>query len=100
MQNETLSERVFTKLKDDILSGAYVPGERLLYEKAFETGSLFDTELTPEQESGLREEVVCDFWRRHFYPAPLELLSYARTLKLGPEYFLKTACPTRRHWRK
>ena len=36
MQNETLSERVFTKLKDDILSGAYVPGERLLYEKVAE----------------------------------------------------------------
>jgi DNA-binding GntR family transcriptional regulator len=36
MKNETLSERIFTKLKDDILSGAYVPGERLLYEKVAE----------------------------------------------------------------
>ena len=36
MKNETLSERVFTKLKDDILSGTYVPGERLLYEKVAE----------------------------------------------------------------
>lgn len=36
MKNETLSERIFTKLKDDILSGAYIPGERLLYEKVAE----------------------------------------------------------------
>ncbi len=71
--------------------------QRLLYEKAFETGSLFHTEFIPEEESNLKEEVVADFWRRHFYPAPLEMVNYARTLKLSPKFFLEVASQTRGH---
>ncbi|MCX5909495.1 MAG: UvrD-helicase domain-containing protein, partial [Deltaproteobacteria bacterium] len=71
--------------------------QRLLYEKAFETGSLFDLELLPEEENNLREEVVCDFWRRHFYQAPLEMVGYARSLKFSPDFFLKVASQTRGH---
>lgn len=63
--------------------------QRTLHESAFESGSLFDTELKPEQETGLVEEIVQDFWRRHFYNAPFELVSYALAKKYGPAFFLK-----------
>ena len=61
--------------------------QRTLHESAFESGSLFDTELEPEQETGLIEEIVQDFWRRHFYDAPREWVQYALSLNLGPVYF-------------
>ncbi|HSO71231.1 MAG TPA: UvrD-helicase domain-containing protein, partial [Thermodesulfobacteriota bacterium] len=61
--------------------------QRTLHESAFESGSLFDTELEPEQETGLIEEIVQDFWRRHFYNAPREWVQYALSLNLGPVYF-------------
>ncbi|MDY6954942.1 MAG: UvrD-helicase domain-containing protein, partial [Thermodesulfobacteriota bacterium] len=41
---------------------------RMLYENAFESRCLFDTELVPDQEN-LKKEVVEDFWRKHFYQA-------------------------------
>ena len=62
--------------------------QRTLHESAFESGSLFDTELEPEQETGLMEEIAQDFWRRHFYSAPVEFVSYALSKKIGPAYFL------------
>ncbi|WP_035254069.1 exodeoxyribonuclease V subunit beta [Desulfatiglans anilini] len=42
--------------------------QRMLYEKAFESGVLFDTELRPDLTT-LNREGVEDFWRRHFYAA-------------------------------
>jgi len=70
--------------------------QRTLHERAFESGSLFDTELITDPES-LPEEIASDFWRRHFYPAPPELVSYAQKKKYSPGYFLdllrrKTPC--------
>ncbi len=62
--------------------------QRTLHESAFESGSLFDTELEPDQETGLMEEIVQDFWRRHFYEAPVEFVSYALSQKFWPAYFL------------
>jgi exodeoxyribonuclease V beta subunit len=62
--------------------------QRTLHESAFESGSLFDTELEPDQETGLMEEIVQDFWRRHFYNAPVEFVSYALSKKFWPSYFL------------
>ena len=62
--------------------------QRTLRESAFESGSLFDTDLEPEQETGLIEEIVQDFWRRNFYDAPLEWIRYAQGLNLGPTFFL------------
>jgi len=63
--------------------------QRTLHESAFESGSLFDTELEPEQETGLLEEIVQDFWRRQFYNAPVDLVSYTQSKKMGPAYFLE-----------
>ncbi len=71
--------------------------QRTLHESAFESGSLFDTELEPELETGLMEEIAQDFWRRHFYNAPVEFVSYALSRKFGPEYFLELLKKGRSH---
>ncbi len=63
--------------------------QRTLQESAFESGSLFDTELEPEEETELIAEIVQDFWRRHFYDAPREWVQYALSLNLGPVTFLE-----------
>lgn len=60
---------------------------RMLSENAFESGSPFDTELLPDERL-LREEIVRDFWRRHFYEAPPEFILYARERFKGPTSFL------------
>lgn len=70
--------------------------QRVLHANAFETQNLFDTELVTDQ-THLMQEVVDDFWRKTFYHAPLELISFALNRKNGPDYFyqllggLKTA---------
>ena len=61
--------------------------QRTLHERAFESGSLFDTELSTDQQS-IPEEIANDFWRRHFYQAPPELVIYAQNKKYSPGYFL------------
>jgi exodeoxyribonuclease V beta subunit len=71
--------------------------QRTLHESAFESGSLFDTELGPEQETGITEEIVQDFWRRHFYNAPVEVVNYALSEGLGPKYFLDLLKKGRSH---
>jgi len=59
---------------------------RILYEHAFETANLFDTELITEQTELVRE-VAEDFWRKNFYNAPLEFISYFVQKIKGPRYF-------------
>ena len=49
--------------------------KRMLDENAFESGSLFDTELARDQEA-LKREIVEDFWRRHFYDASHLFVNY------------------------
>jgi exodeoxyribonuclease V beta subunit len=71
--------------------------QRTLHESAFESGSLFDTELEPEQTAGILEEIARDFWRRHFYTAPAEFVSYARSKKFGPDFFLDLINKGRAH---
>ncbi|HAJ27317.1 MAG TPA: exodeoxyribonuclease V subunit beta [Syntrophus sp. (in: bacteria)] len=62
--------------------------QQVLREHAFESLSLFDTELITD-ERPLVEEIVEDFWRRNFYAAVPEFIRYAREKKYGPETFLK-----------
>ena len=62
--------------------------QRILHEHAFETGSLFDTELITDQTDLLRG-IADDFWRTHFYRAVPEVVHYAIEKLKGPEYFLK-----------
>ena len=60
---------------------------RILHENAFESGSLFDTELVTDQES-LKREIVDDFWRTHFYTASPLFVNYAINTKFNPENLL------------
>ncbi|MGD9412090.1 MAG: UvrD-helicase domain-containing protein, partial [Desulfobacterales bacterium] len=61
---------------------------RILYEHAFETANLFDSELISDQTELVRD-VAEDFWRRHFYDAPQEFISYLVDKTKGPAYFRK-----------
>ncbi|MEW6665762.1 MAG: exodeoxyribonuclease V subunit beta [Thermodesulfobacteriota bacterium] len=56
---------------------------RMLRENAFESGSLFDTELITDQEE-IREEVVEDFWRRRLYPESALFVRYALQSGFSP----------------
>ncbi|MBW2408362.1 MAG: UvrD-helicase domain-containing protein, partial [Deltaproteobacteria bacterium] len=63
---------------------------KMLHEHAFETGSLYNTELITDP-SNFIQEVADDFWRKYFYFLPPELLSYAYKNKniTAPAYFMK-----------
>ncbi|MBW1828240.1 MAG: exodeoxyribonuclease V subunit beta, partial [Deltaproteobacteria bacterium] len=60
---------------------------KMLHENAFESGSLFDTELVTEQE-GLKREIVEDFWRRHLYRESSLFVSYVLHTKTNPDNLL------------
>jgi len=49
---------------------------RMLHENAFESGSLFDTELVTNPSAMIRESTD-DFWRRHLYTASPLFVHYA-----------------------
>jgi exodeoxyribonuclease V beta subunit len=66
---------------------------RILYEHAFETANLFDSELISDQSELLRD-VAEDFWRNHFYDAPLECISYFADKIKRPAYFRKLLSKT------
>ncbi len=57
---------------------------RVLKENAFESGSLYDTELVTDQR-GLLQEIADDFWRRSFFGADAELLPAALRAGWSPE---------------
>jgi exodeoxyribonuclease V beta subunit len=61
--------------------------QRILSENAFETGFPFDTDLVTDEDK-LRQEIVYDFWRRHFYRADPEFASYLLSTGLSPASFL------------
>ncbi|MCX5856581.1 MAG: exodeoxyribonuclease V subunit beta [Deltaproteobacteria bacterium] len=61
--------------------------QRMLHEHAFESGALFDTELVTDQRR-LKEEIIQDFWRTHFYEALPELVGYALNQGFSPASFL------------
>ena len=62
--------------------------QRIIHENAFETHSLFDTELVSNQ-SHLLQEVVDDFWRETFYTAPPEWIGFVLKEVKNPEYFVR-----------
>jgi len=62
--------------------------QRIIHENAFETNNLFDTELVSNQ-SHLVQEVVDDFWRKTFYTAPPEWISFTLDRVKNPDYFVR-----------
>jgi exodeoxyribonuclease V beta subunit len=61
--------------------------QRMLHDHAFESGAFFDTELVTDQRR-LKEEIIQDFWRTHFYEALPELVGYALSQGFSPASFL------------
>jgi exodeoxyribonuclease V beta subunit len=61
---------------------------RALQDNAFESGSLYDTELVRDQIPLMRE-IVDDFWRRRFFGEPSPLLGYALRSGLGGDSFME-----------
>ena len=58
----------------------------MLHENAFETNSLFDTEMIAGQETIIRE-IAEDFWRKNFYTAPDHIVSYALSNNFNLDVF-------------
>lgn len=61
--------------------------QRQLRDRAFESGTLFDTELITDP-SALLQEIADDYWRRHFYEAESLLVQVALKNGLGPDRLL------------
>ena len=70
--------------------------QRMLRDRAFESGVLFDTELVTDQ-SELLQELADDWWRARFYSAARLRLLYALRAGLGPEALLKLLRSTVSH---
>jgi exodeoxyribonuclease V beta subunit len=60
---------------------------RMLHENAFESGTLFDTELIADQEH-LKRQIVEDFWRRQFHNGSPLFIKYAMDNKCTPGHLL------------
>ena len=64
--------------------------QKILTEHAFETNSIFETELTPNQTEILND-IINDFWRKEFYEAPSFLINYATQKSFNSERLLQLA---------
>ena len=62
--------------------------QRMLTQNAFESGSRFNNEFVTD-ESHLKSQVVADYWRRHFYPLGLNLVSEVRQIWSSPQALLQ-----------
>ena len=84
-------ERVQTGLVDFDMASIYtIHGfcQRVLNENAFETDNLFESDVLTDPMN-LYSEIARDFWRKHFYEAPRELIIHELDNKIsGPEFFI------------
>jgi exodeoxyribonuclease V beta subunit len=62
--------------------------QRMLRDRAFESGALFDAELITDQ-SDILHEITDDFWRRHFYSGEPIVTTFAIKNGLTPEKFFR-----------
>ena len=66
--------------------------QRMLRQNAFESGALFETELLTD-ESQLRLQAVCDYWRSEFYPLDRAVVQAVHKLWSGPQALLNALAP-------
>ena len=96
--NEKVSQTSLKRVRDLLVRalGAYDTASiftihgfclRALQDNAFESGSLYDTELVTDQ-TGLLRDIVEDFWRMHFFREPAPLLGYTLRNRHSPETFI------------
>src|ERR1700726_1997172 len=62
--------------------------QRMLRDRAFESGALFDAELITDQ-SDILHEITDDFWRTHFYSGAQIVTTFALKNGLTPEEFFR-----------
>ncbi|KJY85075.1 exodeoxyribonuclease V subunit beta [Vibrio galatheae] len=62
--------------------------QRMLTQNAFESGSRFNNEFVTD-ESHLKAQIVADYWRRNFYPLPINLAGEVRRIWNAPSDLLK-----------
>ena len=62
---------------------------RMLQENAFESGSLFDTELSADSRP-LYEEIALDFWAQELYNAHPLFIRYLNDSKITPDKLIQT----------
>ncbi|WP_425666451.1 exodeoxyribonuclease V subunit beta [Vibrio tubiashii] len=62
--------------------------QRMLTQNAFESGSRFNNEFVTD-ESHLKAQIVADYWRRNFYPLPLNLAGEVRRIWNAPSDLLR-----------
>ncbi len=65
---------------------------RMLTEHAFESGALFDTALTTDEQT-LQQAVISDFWRRRFYDGDSELAAWVTRRWATPGKLLESLKP-------
>ncbi|MFB9214725.1 exodeoxyribonuclease V subunit beta [Vibrio sinaloensis] len=61
--------------------------QRMLTQNAFESGSRFNNEFVTD-ESHLKAQIVADYWRRNFYPLPVNLAGEVRRIWSSPAALL------------
>jgi ATP-dependent exoDNAse (exonuclease V) beta subunit len=61
---------------------------QMISQHAFDSGGLFDLDLTPRNRE-LLEEAACDYWRCHFYGQPQEIAAEIRAICNTPQDLLK-----------
>jgi len=64
--------------------------QRILTDHAFETHNLFDFDVIADPLEMIRD-IARDFWRNHFYAAPMEIAAYAGARLGGPDHFTRLA---------
>ena len=57
--------------------------QRMLTQNAFESGSRFNNEFVTD-ESHLKAQIVADYWRKNFYPLPVNLVGEVRNIWSSP----------------
>lgn len=70
--------------------------QRVLQERAFESGARYGAELTPDARP-LLEEVAADFWRARFHDAPALIAALALVRRESPDAWVELLEQTRNH---
>ena len=82
-----LLKDALTRMDEAAISTIHGFCRRILQEHAFESGAPFAMEFL-ESEQVLRRQIMEDFWRKRFYPAPEEEAAWVHSLWESPEQLL------------
>lgn len=66
--------------------------QKILIENRIELNTLFHTSIV-ENESTIYQQICFDFWRRHFYSLPLNIITFIQQYWKNPEELLNDILP-------